>query len=183
MPTLVHGFDWPDRIVIGTIGVPGSRAFYLQARTGVRMVTVALEKEQSAILARTIDELLDELMLGESSTLSIPAAMPLELIDNDPLEEFVEPLFRTGTISLGWDPTTAQIVLEAYAIVEVDGSILDDDEIEPSEMLVVRLPVGTARAFAARTLEVVGAGRALCPRCGEPMDPGGHMCPGSGDSL
>jgi uncharacterized repeat protein (TIGR03847 family) len=44
----------------------------------------------------------------------------------------------------------------------------------------LRLPVGTARAFAARTREVVGAGRALCPVCGEPMDPEGHLCAGRG---
>jgi uncharacterized repeat protein (TIGR03847 family) len=182
MPTIVHGFDWPDRIVIGTIGVPGSRTFYLQARTGPRVVTVSLEKEQSAILARTMDELLDELMGGEGNTLSIPATTPLELIDNDPLDQPVEEQFRTGTISLGWDPTTAQIVLEAYPLVEVDERTLDDltmdvDETEPPEMLLVRIPVGTARAFATRTLEVVGAGRPLCPLCGAPMDPEGHTCP------
>jgi uncharacterized repeat protein (TIGR03847 family) len=177
MPTIVHGFDWPDRIVIGTIGAPGSRTFYLQARTGSHVVTVSLEKEQSAILARTIDELLDELMLDEGNSLSIPAATPLELIDNDPLDQPVEEQFRTGTISLGWDPTTAQIVLEAFPIVEVDDSTLDPDEVEASEMLLVRIPVGTARAFATRTLEVVGAGRLLCPLCGAPMDPGGHVCP------
>jgi uncharacterized repeat protein (TIGR03847 family) len=182
MPTIVHGFDWPDRIVIGTIGAPGSRAFYLQARTGNHLVTVALEKEQSAILARTMDELLDELMLGEGNSLSIPASTPRELIDNDPLDQPVELQFRTGTISLGWDPTTAQIVLEAYPIVEVDDvsieySSLDADEVEPPEMLVVRMPVGTARAFATRTLEIVGGGRPPCPLCGLPIDPGGHTCP------
>jgi len=36
--------------------------------------------------------------------------------------------------------------------------------------------VGTARAFAKRTREVVGAGRPMCPLCGEPMDPDGHTC-------
>jgi uncharacterized repeat protein (TIGR03847 family) len=44
----------------------------------------------------------------------------------------------------------------------------------------VRIPVGTARAFARRTLEIVGAGRAICPFCGEPMDPDGHVCAGPG---
>ena len=48
-------------------------------------------------------------------------------------------------------------------------------EIEPEEMLVVRIPVGTARAFAKRTLEVVGAGRPICAVCGTPIDPDGHV--------
>ena len=46
--------------------------------------------------------------------------------------------------------------------------------------LLVRIPVGTARAFAKRTLEVVGAGRPRCPLCGYPMNPEGHVCPQPG---
>ena len=54
MPTIVHRFNWPDRLVVGTVGEPGSRTFYLQARDGARIVSVALEKEQSAVLAEKI---------------------------------------------------------------------------------------------------------------------------------
>jgi uncharacterized repeat protein (TIGR03847 family) len=179
MSTIVHGFDWPDRIVVGTIGQPGSRSFYLQARAGARVVSVALEKEQSALLAETIDELLDELMAVEGNPSSIPAVTPLELVDNDPLEQPVAQEFRTGQMSLGWDPSTAQVVIEAYPLVDADDSedADEDSEPEPAEMMVVRIPVGTARAFAQRTLEVVGAGRPICPLCGTPMDPEGHICP------
>ena len=31
---LVHGFDPPERFVAGTVGPPGQRTFFLQARTG-----------------------------------------------------------------------------------------------------------------------------------------------------
>ena len=179
MPTIIHGFDWPDRVVVGTIGEPGSRTFYLQARAGNRIVSVALEKEQSALLAEKIEEILDELMARDGNPVSVPAVTPIELVDNDPLEQPVEAEFRTGVMSLGWDPSTAQVVIEAYPLVPVDDAI-DQSEIEPmqtepSEMLVVRIPVGTARAFAKRTLEVVGAGRPICPLCGTPMDPDGHV--------
>jgi uncharacterized repeat protein (TIGR03847 family) len=182
MPTIVHGFDWPDRVIIGTVGPPGSRSFYLQARTATRVVSVSLEKEQSALLAEKIDEILDALMTTDGNPSSVPAASPPELVDNEPLDQPVEPEFRTGAIGLGWDPTTAQIVIEAYPLVPgeaTDAEDLDDDSaiVEPAEMLVVRIPVGTARAFAKRTLEVVGAGRLLCPLCGNPMDPEGHICP------
>jgi uncharacterized repeat protein (TIGR03847 family) len=175
MPPIVHTFDWPDRVVIGTIGQPGSRSFYLQARTGQRVASVSLEKEQSAVLAETIVEILDELMADEGNPFHVPADTPAELIDNEPLDQPVAPEFRTGSISLGWDPSTAQLVIEAYPVddSEEDGR----EELEASEMFVVRIPVGTARAFAMRTLEIVGAGRALCPRCGQPMDPDGHTCP------
>ena len=54
---LVHGFDPPERFVAGTVGPPGSRTFFLQARSGTRLVSVALEKQQVAALAERIDEL------------------------------------------------------------------------------------------------------------------------------
>ena len=179
MPTLVHEFVWPDRVVIGTIGVPGARTFYLQVRTAKQIVSVALEKQQSAQLAEKIDEILDQLLTLEGNPFSVPTGTPIELVDNDQLEA-VEEQFRTGAMTLGWDPTTAQVVIEAYPITDVDA----DDSIEPlaengaevPEMLLVRMPVGTARAFAKRTREVVGAGRPACPLCGYPVDADGHVC-------
>lgn len=188
MPTIVHGFDWPDRLVVGTVGRPGERSFYIQARDGRRVVSVALEKEQSAVLAEKIDELLDEVATVEGNRFSVPPSAPTELQDTAPLDQPVEAEFRAGALSLGFDPATAQVVIEAYPIdddLEVFAEPADDgsDEIEavvelpePSELLQVKIPVGTARAFVERTREVVGAGRPLCPRCGRSMDPAGHDC-------
>jgi uncharacterized repeat protein (TIGR03847 family) len=186
MPTITHQFDWPDRLVIGTVGEPGARAFYLQARDGARVVSVALEKEQSAALGEKIEEVLDQLMVRDGNPFSVPAATPVELVDNDPLEQPVEPEFRAGTLTLGWDPSTSQIVIEAYPLIEIEVDEQDADDtfeteidpiiIEPPEMLVVRIPVGSARAFAQRTREIVGAGRPICPLCGMPMDADGHVC-------
>lgn len=179
MPTLVHEFAWPDRVVIGTIGIPGARTFYLQVRAGTQLVSIALEKQQSALLADKIDDILDQLIALEGNPFSVPTATPTELVDNDPLED-VQEQFRTGAMSLGWDPTTAQVVIEAYPLTEVeadsDDDPLDQDNDEVPEMLLVRMPVGTARAFTKRTREVVGAGRPLCPLCGYPMDADGHVC-------
>lgn len=179
MPTRVHEFDWPDRVVIGTVGVPGARTFYLQVRTGKQIVSIALEKQQSAQLAEKIDEILDQLITLEGNPFSVPTSTPIELVDNDQLEA-VEEQFRTGAMTLGWDPTTVQVVIEAYPLAddddaEDDGS-LGEDGAEVPEMLLVRMPVGTARAFAKRTREVVGAGRPACPLCGYPVDPDGHVC-------
>ena len=179
MSTRVHEFDWPDRVVIGTIGLPGARTFYLQVRAGTQVVSIALEKQQSALLAEKIDEILDQLMTVEGNPFSVPAGTPLELVDNDQLEA-VQEQFRAGAMSLGWDPTTAQVIIEARPLTDADA----DDDDEPldgdggagHEMLLVRMPVGTARAFAKRTREIVGAGRPACPLCGYPMDPEGHTC-------
>jgi uncharacterized repeat protein (TIGR03847 family) len=179
MPTIVHEFAWPDRVIIGTIGVPGERTFYLQVRTGKQMVSIALEKQQSAQLAEKIDEILDQLITLEGNPFSVPTSTPIELVDNDQLDA-VEEQFRTGAMSLGWDPTTAQIVVEAYPLTDVDADetdeSLDDDDADASEVLRVRMPVGTARAFAKRAREVVGAGRPICSLCGHPIDADGHTC-------
>lgn len=174
MPTTVHEFVWPDRVVVGTIGVPGARTFYLQVRAGKQIVSIALEKQQSAQLADMIDEILDQLITLEGNPFSVPTSTPVELVDNDQLEA-VEEQFRTGVMSLGWDPTTAQIVVEARPLTDVDADGFPDDDDAP-EVLRVSMPVGTARAFAKRTREVVGAGRPICALCGEPIDADGHTC-------
>lgn len=176
MPTTVHDFAWPDRVVIGTVGVPGQRTFYLQVRMGKQVVSIALEKQQSAQLAEKIDEILDQLITLEGNPFSVPTSTPIELVDNDQLES-VEEQFRTGVMSLGWDPTTAQIVVEAYPLTDVDpDSPFPEDEADAAEVLRVRMPVGTARAFSKRTREIVGAGRPICVLCGQPIDADGHTC-------
>ena len=120
MPTIVHEFAWPDRLVVGTVGRPGDREFYLQARTKARIVTIALEKQQSAQLAEKIDEVLDELRSTEGNPFRVPDSMPVELVDNDPLDQPIDTQFRTGAMRLGWDPMTAQIVIEAYAMTDAE---------------------------------------------------------------
>src|SRR5919107_476921 len=144
MPTRVHEFDWPDLIVVGTIGLPGARTFYLQVRTGTQIVSIVLEKQQSAQLAEKIDEILDQLITLEGNPFSVPTGTPIELVDNDQLEA-VEEQFRTGALTLGWDPTTAQVVIEAFPITDIDDDdeSLDGNGVEVPEMLLVRMPVGT----------------------------------------
>ncbi|WP_422115271.1 DUF3090 domain-containing protein [Brachybacterium sp. UNK5269] len=179
MPSRVHEFNWPDRAVVGTVGLPGERTFYLQVRSGAQVVSVALEKQQSALLAEKIDEILDQLLTVEGNPFSVPTSTPPELVDNDQLDA-VQEEFRTGTMSLGWDPTTAQVIIEAYPLTDLDADDSDDlfheDSADETEKLLLRMPVGTARAFAKRTREVVAAGRPMCPLCGHPIDPDGHIC-------
>ena len=55
----VYAFEPPERFVAGTVGAPGERTFFLQARGGGRLVSVALEKVQVSLLAEKLEELLD----------------------------------------------------------------------------------------------------------------------------
>ena len=65
MPRQVFDYDPPDRFVAGTVGEPGSRTFFLQARSGTQVTSVALEKAQVAVLAERVEELLDEVLRRE----------------------------------------------------------------------------------------------------------------------
>ena len=60
--------------------------------------------------------------------------------------------------------------------MDVDGFLDEDDDADPAEVLRASMPVGTARAFAKRTREIVGAGRPICVICGQPIDADGHTC-------
>ena len=180
---LVHAFDPPERFVAGTVGEPGQRTFFLQAREGIRIVTVGLEKQQVIALSERIDELLDELMRATDDVL-IPALTPRELIDNEPLEQPIEEEFRAGTMTLSWDGGDERVVIEVFPFTEaavVSPDQLGDDladltEPEPEEIFLVRLTAAAARAFVERSRTVVGAGRPDCPFCGNPVDPDGHLC-------
>ena len=103
MASVIHRFDPPERFVAGTVGPPGQRTFFLQARSGARVTSVALEKQQVSVLAERIDELLDELLASVEGDSSIPALPPAALEDNDPLEQPIVEEFRAGTMTLSWD--------------------------------------------------------------------------------
>src|SRR6476661_6785482 len=53
-------FDQPRRFVVGTVGQPGERTFFLQASDDGRVVNVALEKSQVLVLAERMEQLLEE---------------------------------------------------------------------------------------------------------------------------
>lgn len=172
---LIHSFDPAERFVAGTVGQPGDRTFFLQARSGPRTCTVACEKQQVVALAERLEELLDEAMAESGNSAVVPALAPRDLRDDAPLEFPIVEEFRAGTMTLGWDAAAHQVVIEVFSIAfEATG---DDEEFqEPDEMLVVRVAAGQARAFVERAARVVGAGRPDCPFCGEPIDPAGHLC-------
>ncbi len=177
MPRHRYLFDTPDRFVAGTVGVPGNRTFFLQAREGTRVVSVALEKVQVAALAQRLGDLLEEL-----ERRSVEGAEDVAGIvgDTAALDEPINEAFRVGVLSIGWDTADELIVLEAREITEDE-----EDEVEPfaddaedgPDLVRVRISAAYAREFIARAQRVVAAGRPPCPLCGEPLDPQGHLCP------
>jgi uncharacterized repeat protein (TIGR03847 family) len=184
----VHAFEPPERFVAGTVGPPGERTFFLQARGGGRLVSVALEKVQVSLLAEKLEELLAEAQ--RRFGVELPEAAAPVAGDNDPLDTPVDEEFRVGTLGLAFDVDSATVVIEAIAVgeseveVELGDADADDDEDEDSDepdddldRLRVRLTPAATRAFIERARRVVNAGRPPCPLCGQPLDPAGHLCP------
>ncbi|MFF0153555.1 DUF3090 domain-containing protein [Micromonospora sp. NPDC005203] len=184
----VHAFEPPERFVAGTVGPPGERAFFLQARGGGRLVSVALEKVQVSLLAEKLEELLTEAQ--RRFGVDLPELAPV-IGDNEPLDTPVDEEFRVGTLGLAFDVDTATVVIEAIAAGEVepevelgdeddedpDDEVEDDEPDEDLDRLRVRLTPQATRQFIERARRVVNAGRPPCPLCGQPLDPAGHLCP------
>ncbi|WP_329562721.1 DUF3090 domain-containing protein [Kitasatospora sp. NBC_01266] len=184
MPRQVFFYDQPERFVAGTVGQPGSRAFFLQASARGRITSVLLEKTQVAALAERVEEVLDEALRRSGGQAPIPAMAPTELVDTAPLDLPLEQEFRVGTMALAWDSSEGYLVVEAQAVIEEAEEdeetaaelAFEDDENGP-DMLRVRLSGAMARVFAKRALDLVAAGRKPCPFCNLPLDPEGHLCP------
>ena len=180
MPRRLFVFDDPDRFSTGTVGQPGSRTFFLQVRAGTRVVSVVIEKSQVSALAERLGQLLVEL---DQNGVVEDAPAPIAP-DERPLDEPLNEVFRTGSLTLGWDGEAERILVEARAQVEVESieeaiealQVEDDDEDGP-DLLRVRMTAGAARTFVERAHRVVRAGRPPCPLCGNPLDPTGHICP------
>jgi uncharacterized repeat protein (TIGR03847 family) len=151
-----------SHLTIGTVGEPGNRTFYLQGSKGPNLVTVIIEKQQSAMLAASFESLLEELerRYPEDEQDSIWTDMRLR--------EPLEPLFRVGNMGLGYNDEVSRIVLVVYELVE---------EGEEPNVVSFWASRPQVRSLIKHSVEVIQAGRPICGNCGQPMDAEGHFCP------
>lgn len=154
MQRIVHRYDPPERFVAGTVGEPGSRTFFLQAREGRRVTSVALEKEQVAVLAGRVEEILVQAAEAAPEVAAAIAAAPAD--DAAPLDAPITEDFRVGTLVLAWQPGGLpggqRLVIQAYAVADADSSDPADvggstdraDAPESTEVLQAAGPEGAA---------------------------------------
>ena len=148
-----------DRLAVGTIGPPGQRVFYLQARQGPQLVTLKVEKVHVAELSSRLLELSADWPETDAGALE-PTG----------LEDPVEPDFVVGTLQLGFHDDGERIVMMAEELVP------EGEEASSATIVVTRQQL---LALAQQGAELVGAGREPCKLCGYPLDPRGHTCPRS----
>jgi uncharacterized repeat protein (TIGR03847 family) len=185
-------FAEPDLFTVGTIGPPGERVFYLQAREGDQLVTLKCEKEQVRVLGEYLGRLLERLTTPADSSVGDLA-----------LVEPVTAAWAVGSIGVGYDegadrvvlvieeireedaaeaeesgteetePETADVELEAQDEPEQEGEDVTEGERASGRVSLTRPQVA---AFVERARGLVEAGRPTCRFCGRPMNPGGHRC-------
>ena len=150
-------------ITVGAIGPPGMRVFYLQGSKGTDLVTLIIEKQQAAMLASSLDSLLEELAKKHpGEVVHEPAWTDMRL------REPIEPLFRVGNLGIGYNDETARIVIVTYEMV-------DEDE-EPNVVSYWSSRI-QAHSLVNHSQDVISAGRPICGNCRQPIEPEGHFCP------
>ena len=150
-------FEMPevDALTTGTVGPPGRRVFFLQARRGEQLVSLRLEKTQVAALVTYLSALLADL--------PPPGELPTEL-------DLVEPVVAewvVGSLGVSYDEEDDRVVLVAEELLE------EGEEGAHARITATREQIA---ALSKRGAEVVRAGRPPCQLCGQPLDPEGHVC-------
>jgi uncharacterized repeat protein (TIGR03847 family) len=185
-----YDFESPDFFTTGTVGTPGRRVFYLQARQNGRVVSLKLEKEQVGALAEYLAKLLADL--------PAPGPLPQDMALLEPVAE----AWVVGSLGVAYDETADRILIVAEELTEEAEEEEEEDEEEEGEERAEPEPSGgaaapepeespdtakarfrltrpQAAAFVERGRALVQSGRPICRTCGLPIDPDGHPCPGT----
>jgi uncharacterized repeat protein (TIGR03847 family) len=172
-------FDDVDEFSATAVGEPGSRVFFLNARSGGERVSVRCEKQQVKAIATYLRQVLSDLPPPESRPMtSGDVAVPSD-------EAFV-----LGPIGLGYDRSNDRLLVQLEEMIEADFAAQADDAeeaVEAGELSAVESPErghirfyitrSQADAFCDHADQIVAAGRPQCVWCGNPVDPDGHPCP------
>src|SRR6266511_2119037 len=103
--------DPVDRITADAVGEAGSRTFYLQARKDAQLVTLVVEKQQVQLLAASVVEILSR--VGKETG----QGPPEELMG---LDQPLEPEWRAGRLSIGYQEERDLLMLEAEELLPED---------------------------------------------------------------
>jgi uncharacterized repeat protein (TIGR03847 family) len=173
-------FDEVEEFSATAVGEPGSRVFYLSARSGTERISVRCEKQQVKAISMYLRQVLGDLPPPEHRpVMGREVAAP------------GEQAFVLGPIGLGYDRSNDRLLVQLEEMVEADLLAGDDEEDEETleESLIVAadpperghirfyITRSQADAFCDHADQIVAAGRPPCQWCGGPIDPEGHHCP------
>ena len=122
MTPIIYEFNPVERFVAGTVGEPGERTFFIQARTGTRVVSVVVEKSQVIALGERT-----KIMLREIKKSDPTIVIKSNETDDAPLEQPIFEEFRAGVIAMAWDAENSVLVYELREVTSNDDDT--DDEV------------------------------------------------------
>jgi len=157
-------------ITVDAIGQPGERVFYLQGRSPDQEITLLIEKFQIQTLALAVENLMSEL---REKAPDLPEASPDYKEENMILEPPLDPLFRVGELSLGYDPGEDLLILIAKEVA-IDPSVGEGDEASEIRFWCTRSQLW---ALGRWSIELASRGRPVWPSTGEPILPPGEFSP------
>ena len=154
-------FGRVDRFLVGAIGEPGKRTFYIFIESEGAPNWFKFEKGQAAALGEQGLELLSNLgwTVDEDEVESLVSDVDALPAPSDPGDV----ILRIHSIAMRIDSRDRMTVM-----LEGDGS---------EERVVFTITAMQLRAAAILSLRAVHSGRAQCPDCLLPEDPEGHHCP------
>ena len=178
----IFNHDVVSRFIVGTVGMPGERAFFIQVESVIGFTTVAVEKSQVSALSVRLRELITQVRrnkLASLDELEIAA-----LVDNEALNFPIDEEFTAGVMAIAWDVDSQRVSVEIQAVADGEFTeLLGDDEVseieDPPDLLRFNLRLFQARGFCDRADLIVASGRTACSFCGLPIDSNGHLCPRS----
>ena len=168
----IYNLDEVERFVLGTVGQPGEREFFIQVRKAGQVFSFALEKSQAQALTERFAEILKDARIAQGASEK----------DADPLDGPVESEFSLGVMAISWNLDSQLIKFEAQGISNDSSDVIFEeivsDNIEAAPpILRLTLTPSQVRGFVQRSISVIKAGRQPCMFCGGPINPDGHICP------
>ena len=168
----VYNLDTVERFILGTVGQPGERAFYIQAKKAGQNFTFALEKAQAQALTDRFAEILKDARSAQGAAIK----------DVQPLESPIDSEFTLGVMAITWQFDSQLIRFEGQAITgdtseEIFEEIVGDETDNAPPIVRITLTPSQVRSFINRAISVIKAGRQPCMFCGGPINIDGHICP------
>lgn len=168
----IFNLDEVDRFVLGTVGTPGERQFFIQVKKAGQVFSFALEKGQAQALADRFKEIMKDARINQGATMR----------DVNPLESPIESEFSLGVMAITWQHDTQLIRFEAQGLNNSNGDevfedLVSEDVEDAPPLLKLLLTPTQVRTFVLRAISVIKAGRQPCMFCGGPMNLDGHICP------
>ncbi len=148
-------FERAANLIVGTIGQPGEREFYLQFFNESEALSFAVEKQQVSALVERFNILLKD--LKSRGIQAQPTKLPN--LEVPLISEFV-----VSEISISWNLDLKRIHL-----------YLSDED--ASNEVDVFLTPDNISSFMPEAIKVIASGRAICPFCSLPINRDGHLCP------